>query len=81
MSNILERLQIPITEPSGIPDTFDALTFPIRMDEEEIIRSIWFTLRTTEALVTVDGRHVQFWRAVVKRSPSHDYKGFVKTAP
>jgi hypothetical protein len=52
MTEIIEKLNIPITDKSEIPSGFAALTFPIELDQEEIIRSIWSTLRTTEALVT-----------------------------
>ena len=82
MNDIIERLQIPITQESEMPKGFDALTDPIRLDEETIIESIWCTLRSTEALVTLDGKHVQFWRLLSKREPpSRRYNGFVKTAP
>jgi hypothetical protein len=79
MTDIIEKLNIPITDKSEIPSGFAALTFPIELDQEEIIRSIWSTLRTTEALVSLAGNRIQFWRRVKRAEPSsRQYKRFVK---
>jgi hypothetical protein len=81
MTNIITRLKLPITAPSEMPKGFAALTYPIPLAQEEIIQSIWTSLRSTEALVTVAGDAVEFWRRVKRSaSPSHAYNGVVKTA-
>ncbi len=80
MKNIIERLGIRITDKSEIPKSFDAITVPIPMAEEAIVESIWSSLRTTDALVTMSGQRLQLWRKqIIKSYATPDVKGFVKT--
>jgi len=81
LMSIIEQLQIPITEQSQIPTTYDALTDPIGIEHEAyiIIQSIWASLSCThDTLVTIADNHVQFWRPRFT-PPSRTYNGFTKT--
>jgi hypothetical protein len=50
--NLLEELSIPVVAIEEMPDGFAPITRPIPSSEEDIIRSIWFTLRCTDAVCT-----------------------------
>lgn len=72
--NLLEELSIPVLAIEEMPDGFAPITRPIPSSEEDIIRSIWFTLRCTDAVCTYDNpinpgaaKLIMFWRKPIKQ--------------
>jgi hypothetical protein len=74
---IVAELSIPCREAREINHRiFFALTNHVNFEEEEIIRSIWQTLRHTEAFATIDPLMgvtggIQFWRKKLKKTEKH----------
>lgn len=63
MKALLEALQIRVVAASQLPAGYRPLTYPIRLEDEYMIRSIWMTLQyAPDAIATVDEGMIQFWR-------------------
>jgi hypothetical protein len=63
MSDIITLLGSRIRDRSQIPESFQALTVPIGIEEFDLIQSIWFTLGCcSDVLVTFENHCVVFWR-------------------
>jgi hypothetical protein len=79
--SIVERLHIPIVDQ--LPDKFVAVTRPIKIEDEDLIASIWFTLGCCAGvLATVSDGQIQFWRAkrAKRKHPSVEMsRGNVRT--
>jgi hypothetical protein len=60
-------LGIPVVLLSQVPLDFRQVTFPIRLEDSDMIASIWMTLRLAPDAVATHADHaITFWRRPVK---------------